>query len=358
MARRVFVIAEAGVNHNGDPLLARRLVEAAAAAGADAVKFQSFRASRVAAAGAGKAAYQQRTTEAGESQLAMLKRLELSEAAHSDLAAHCRAHGIEFMSTPFDLPSVDLLAGLGVSRLKLPSGEITNAPLLLKAARTGLPLIVSTGMSGLAEVEDALGVLAFGLSGRRGRPGRQAFRTAYASPAGRRALAAKVTLLHCTTEYPAPIDEANLRAMLTLARAFGLPVGLSDHTRGLVAAIGAVALGAAVVEKHFTLDPDLPGPDHAASLTPDELAALVAAVRQAERCLGEAVKIPAPSELKNLPVARRSLVAGRDIAAGEAFTEDNLTVKRPGTGISPLEYFDYLGRRATRPYRADELIEP
>lgn len=355
---RVFVIAEAGVNHNGDPELARRLVEAAVAAGADAVKFQTFKAERVAAATAGKAAYQQRTTDAGESQLAMLRRLELSEAAHRELMALCRARGIAFLSTPFDLESVDLLVALGVDRLKLPSGEITNAPLLLKAARTGLPLLVSTGMCGLAEVEDALGVLAFGMCVPAGRPGRAAFRDAYASPEGRLALARRVTLLHCTTEYPAPVAEANLRAMGTLARAFGLPAGFSDHTEGIVAAVAAVALGAAVVEKHFTLDRALPGPDHAASLTPEELAALVAAVRQAEAALGDGVKAATPSERGNMAIARRSLVAGCDLAAGETLTAENLLAKRPGSGISPMDYYEFLGRRTGRPYRADELLEP
>ena len=354
---RVFIIAEAGVNHNGDPELARRLVEVAADSGADAVKFQTFKAERVAAVGADKAAYQRRATDAGESQLAMLRRLELSEAVHQDLMARCRQRGIAFLSTPFDPDSLDMLVRLGVDRLKIPSGEITNALLLLRAAKTGLPLFVSTGMCGLAEVEEALGVLAFGLIEPQGRPGRAAFREAYASPAGRAALAKKVTLLHCTTEYPAPIDEANLRALGTLAQAFGLPVGLSDHTVGLVAAVTAVALGAVVVEKHFTLDRSLPGPDHAASLMPGELAALVTAVREAEAALGDGIKVATPSERKNLNMARRSLVAGRDLAAGERLDEANLEVKRPGSGISPMDYYEYLGRRTTRAYRADERIE-
>lgn len=355
---RVCVIAEAGVNHNGDPDLARRLVEAAVAAGADAVKFQTFKASRVASSCAGKAAYQQRTTGADESQLAMLRRLELSESTHRDLMALCRARGIAFLSTPFDLESVDLLVGLGVDRLKLPSGEITNAPLLLKAARTGLPLLLSTGMCGLAEVEEALGVLAYGMGDPGARPGRRAFRDAYASSAGRAALARRVTLLHCTTEYPAPMAEANLRAMGTLARAFGLPVGFSDHTEGIVAAVAAVALGAVVVEKHFTLDRALPGPDHTASLEPDALAALVVAVRQAEAALGDGIKVATPSERANMAIARRSLVARRDLAAGETLDAAGLAVKRPGTGISPMDYYEYLGRRTIRAYRADELLEP
>jgi N-acetylneuraminate synthase len=356
---KVLVIAEAGVNHNGDPDLAHGLIEAAAAAKADAIKFQTFKAASVTAVGASKADYQKRTTEPNESQLAMLQHLELSAEVHRELAAHCRELGLEFFSTPFDLESLGLLVRLGVKRLKLSSGEITNAPLLLEAARSGLPLLLSTGMCNLGEVEEALGVLAFGLidSGEQ-PPGLAAFREAYASPAGRRALAERVTLLHCTTEYPAPIAETNLRAMGTLFHAFGLPVGLSDHTEGLVAATVAVALGAVAVEKHFTLDQGLPGPDHAASLTPEGLAGLVLAVRQAEAALGDGIKVPTPSEQTNAPVVRRSLVAGRDLASSEVLTADNMAIKRPGTGISPMKYFEYLGRQVTRAYRTDELLEP
>ncbi|MGE4506739.1 MAG: N-acetylneuraminate synthase [Desulfovibrionaceae bacterium] len=355
---RVFVIAEAGVNHNGDLEMARRLVRQAARAGADAVKFQTFKAQAIASASAAKADYQLRTTDAGQSQLDMLRALELSAEAHRELMALCRELGLEFLSTPFDLESLDLLVSLGVSRLKLPSGELTNAPLLLAAARSGLPLLVSTGMARLGEVEDALGVLAFGMLGRKDPPGLAAFRAAYADPLAQAVLAARVTLLHCTTEYPAPFEDVNLAVLATMRQAFGLACGYSDHTEGLAVSLAAVALGACVLEKHFTLDRDLPGPDHKASIEPEELVDLVRQVRQVEAALGSAPKRPAPSEAANALVARKSLVAARPVAPGEAFTPENLAVKRPGSGISPMEYFDRLGRTAQRAYEADELIEP
>lgn len=356
----VLVIAEAGVNHNGDPDMAARLVEAAAEAGADMVKFQTFRADALATAEAPKAAYQNRTCDVGETQLDMLRRLELGLDAHRALVAQCRRLGIGFLSTPFDLGSVGLLAGdLGLDLLKLPSGEITNAPLLLASARAGARIILSTGMAGLGEVEAALGVLAFGYT----RPadaasGVAAFEDAFQSDEGQAALAAKVTLLHCTTEYPCPFDEANLRAMDTLAAAFGLPVGFSDHTEGVAVALAAVARGAMVVEKHFTLDRGLPGPDHRASIEPADLAALVRGIRQVEAALGDGRKRPTVSELPNRRVARKSLVALRPIAAGEPFSTENLGVKRPGGGISPMAYWDWLGRPASRAFAANEMIRP
>jgi N-acetylneuraminate synthase len=327
----VFVIAEAGVNHNGSLDLALELVDVAAAAGADAVKFQTFRAAALATAGAGKAAYQERTTGEG-SQRAMLERLELDEAAHRALADRAEARGIEFMSAPFDHESLDLLVRLGVRRLKLGSGELTNGPLLEAAARTGLPLILSTGMATLEEVTDAVRLV-------------------------RAAGAADVTVLHCTTEYPAPPGEVNLRAIATMREALGVPVGYSDHTIGVTVTLAAVALGASVIEKHFTTDRTLPGPDHPASLEPAELAELVSTVRTVEEALGDGVKRPTASELPNLAVARKSLVAASPIAAGEAFTTANVAVKRPGTGISPMRIRDVLSRTASRDYAADELLD-
>lgn len=353
-----FIIAEAGVNHNGDAAMALALVDAAADSGADAVKFQTFRASEIASATAAKAEYQRRTTEADESQLSMLRRLELDEDAHHALIARCRQRGIAFLSTPFDLPSLELLTGrLGLSLIKLPSGEITNAPLLHAAARTRARIILSTGMADLGEVEDALGIIAHGLLGGTD-PCRRAFAEAWHSEAGRAAVARQVILLHCTTEYPAPFDDVNLRAMDTLARAFGLRAGFSDHTPGIAVAMAAAAMGAVIVEKHFTLDRTLPGPDHKASLEPAELTAMVAGIRAVEAAMGDGVKRPAPSELPNRPIARKSLVARVAISAGEAFTPENLSVKRPGTGIAPTEWWDVLGRTAARDYDADEVITP
>lgn len=355
-AAKSYIIAEAGVNHNGSLEMARRLVEVAAEAGADAVKFQTFRAEKLVSRSAPKAEYQTRTTGSEESQFEMIRKLELDEAAHADLIEHSRRCGIQFLSTPFDLESVDLLAGrFDLPLLKIPSGDITNAPLLLKAACTGKPVILSTGMSTLGEVEEALGVLAFGYGGGKD-PSQAAFRAAYASPGLREALAGKVTLLHCTTEYPAPLAEVNLKVMETLKGAFGLPVGYSDHTAGIAIPVAAVALGASVIEKHFTLDRTLPGPDHKASLEPGELREMVAALRAVELALGSARKHPTPSELKNMAVARKSLVASRSLAAGETFSCGNLGVKRPGGGISPMQYFDLLGRRAAGDLAEDEQV--
>lgn len=352
-----FVIAEAGVNHNGSPELARRLVDCAAEAGADAVKFQTFRAERLVTRQVRRAEYQVHNTGDASSQLGMLKALELDEAAHHALQAHAAARGIAFMSTPFDVGSLEFLVrGLGVDRLKLGSGDLDNAQLLLAAARSGLPLILSTGMSSLGEVEEALAVLAFGYLPDSGeRPCGEAFRQAYGSAEGRAALAGKVSLLHCTTEYPAPFAQVNLRAMDTLRSAFGLPVGFSDHTPGIVAPVAAVARGACIVEKHFTLDRTLPGPDHRASLDPAELAAMVRAIRDTEAALGDGIKVPAAVELGNRKVVRRGLVAARAIRAGEDFTSDNLAVKRGG-GVAAIRYWDWIGRRAARDYAEDEAI--
>jgi N-acetylneuraminate synthase len=355
---RVLIIAEAGVNHNGDIGRAMALVEAAAIAGSDAVKFQTFVPDEMISRFAPKAEYQKRTTGTAESQLDMVRTLQLSENDHRLLVRRCAELGIGFLSTPFDLPSLAFLTDdLGVDLLKLPSGEITNWPLLLAAARAGRRIILSTGMSNLDEVEGALGVLAYGYLPTSMPPSADAFARAFTSADGHAALAAKVALLHCTTEYPTPFEDVNLRAMDSLADTFGLPVGLSDHTVGYAVAIAAAARGARIIEKHFTLDRTLPGPDHAASLEPDELAAMVAAVRQVELALGSAIKSPAPSEIKNILIARKSLVARRAIRAGERFDEVNLTAKRPSGGMSPTRYWDVLGTIATRDYAEDEPID-
>lgn len=356
--RRVLVIAEAGVNHNGSVDMARALIDEAATAGADAVKFQTFKSEKVVGARAPKARYQVATTGAEDSQLEMVKKLELRHEDFRALAAHAAGRGIEFMSTPFDHDSLHFLAGdLKVARLKLASGEITNGPFLLAAARTGRPIILSTGMSTLEEVGAALGVLAYGYAGSKTSPSLRAFDTALHSPKGSALLRARVILLHCTTEYPAPFADVNLRAMQTMREAFGLPVGYSDHTEGIGVAVAAVALGAVVIEKHFTLDRSLPGPDHKASLEPADLTRLVREIRAVEAALGSALKAPAPSELGNREVARRSLIAARAIAAGEPFTADALDALRPGTGVSPMFYWDLIGTKASRAYQPGDPVE-
>ena len=353
----VNVIAEGGENHNGSLETAFALVDVAADAGADAVKFQTFRADALAARTAPKAAYQKATTGAAQSQYDMLKALELSHDAHAAILAHCRACGIEFLSTPFDNGSLRYLVDeLGVTRLKIGSGDMTNAPLLLDAANRGRSIVLSTGMAELAEVEEALGVLAFGYLNYQ-MPTRAAFADAWTSRAGRAALADKVSILHCTTEYPAPPDSINLRAMDTLAEAFGLPVGLSDHSDGTSVAVAAVGRGARIVEKHLTLDRTMPGPDHRASLEPADFHRMVADIRIAERALGSSDKTPAEAERANIPVARKSVVAARPIGVGETFTGDNVTVKRPGGHLPPTAYWDVLGRRATRAYQPDEPLD-
>lgn len=357
MLSRTTIIAEAGVNHNGSRDLALRLVDAAADAQADIVKFQIFRAAALAAAAAPKAEYQMQTTGSGQSQLEMLRSLELDEADFHAIQQHCRACNIHFLATPFDEQSLDdLVNKYDVEAIKLGSGEVTNAPLLLRAARTGCPVILSTGMSTLKEVEEALGVLAYGYATEREKPSQDAFRMAFHSAAGREALRRKVTLLHCTTEYPAAYEDVNLKAMDTLRTTFGLPVGLSDHTPGIHVAVAAVARGAVVIEKHLTLDRNLPGPDHRASLEPGEFRQLITAIRQVESALGDGAKTPARGELANVPVARRSLVAARDIFRGEVFTTENLAVKRPGTGVSPMRYWEWLGKTAKRDYKKDQPL--
>ena len=328
------VIAEAGVNHNGDLQLAFQLVEAAAQAGADVVKFQTFRAQGLATDQADKASYQKETTDKVEGQLDMLQKLELSPEQHLQLMDHCRASGIEFLSTAFDPVSIDLLDSLKLKRWKIPSGEITNLPYLRKIGSLKQPLILSTGMANLGEIEAAIDVLEQVGTSRD-----------------------QITVLHCTTEYPAPLDEVNLRALQTIAQAFGVAVGYSDHTDGIAVPIAAVAMGATVIEKHITLDCSMEGPDHRASLEPDQFAAMVHGIRAIERALGDGIKRPTPSERVNLPIVRKSLVAARVIQAGEPFSVDNITAKRPGTGISPMHWDALIGRKAPRAYAPDELIE-
>ena len=349
------IIAEAGVNHNGRIAMALDLVDAAADAGADFVKFQTFRANKLASAGAPKAGYQKKTTGSKQSQLDMLRALELSPGDHKKLIARCNKRKIKFLSTPFDGDSLDFLVkDLGLPVIKLPSGELTNPLLVLKAAQSRAKVILSTGMATLPEIEMALGVMAFGYLTPKAIPSRAAFKSAYAN--GASALRKHVTLLHCTTEYPAPFEDVNLRAMATMAEAFGLPVGYSDHTPGVAVSIGAVARGAVMIEKHMTLDRTLPGPDHRASIEPTEFATMVQAIREVEQSLGDTRKICRPSEIPNRAVARKSLVAARKIAKGEVFTQANLTAKRPGDGRSVYDYWNLLGKRAARSYNENEPL--
>jgi N,N'-diacetyllegionaminate synthase len=327
----VFIIAEAGVNHNGSIDIAMRLIDAAKASGADAVKFQTFRADLLATRSAHKAPYQERTTPNAESQFEMLQRLELDAATHQRLIDHCRQVGIQFLSSPFDAESADLLATMDVPLFKVPSGEITNLPFLQHLARKGRPLILSTGMSTLEEVKEAVNALeAAGVS--------------------------KLTLLHCVTEYPAPYADVNLRAMQTLKSTFGLPVGYSDHTPGIEISIAAAALGAEVIEKHFTLDRSLPGPDHSASLEPAELRQMVAAIRHVEVAIGTGIKSPAPCEVHNISVARKSIVAARALPAGHRLVTEDLDIKRPGNGLAPKLLPDLIGRTLREAVAKDELI--
>ena len=334
MTNGTLIIAEAGVNHNGDLELAKQLIDAAAEAGADLVKFQTFNADRQVTRTAKKADYQTQTTGNKESQHEMLRRLELTEKIHHKLIAHCAGRNIGFFSTGFDIESVDLLLSLGQDHFKIPSGEITNLPYLRHIGQLRKSIILSSGMATLGDIDAALDVLEQAGTAR-----------------------AQITVLHCTTEYPTPMNEVNLRAMQSIHSAFGVAVGYSDHTQGIEVAIAAVAMGATVIEKHFTLDRNLPGPDHQASLEPSELKAMVAAIRNIEVALGDGIKRLTPSEARNKLIARRSLVANQAIKAGEVLSAKNVTAKRPGTGISPMRWDEVLGRIATRNFAADELIE-
>mgnify|MGYP003290589872 CR=1 FL=1 len=334
MKNKVMIIAEAGVNHNGSMELARKLVDAAAEAGVDMVKFQTFKAEKLVTIDAEQAEYQQKNTGKSESQYAMLKRLELSEHDHEELIAYCQQKGIRFFSTAFDMESLDYLRSLNLGIWKIPSGEITNYPYLKKIASYGEPVILSSGMCSMDDIQAALDVLtSSGLSKD------------------------DIALLHCNTEYPTPWDDVNLKAMPALGEHFGVKFGYSDHTVGIEVPIAATALGATIIEKHFTLDKTLPGPDHRASLEPDELAAMVKAIRHIEQALGSSQKDVTPSEQKNMQVARKSIVAAKDICRGDILLEDCLAVMRPGTGISPMLWNEVVGSVATRDYKKGECIE-
>lgn len=334
MSTRTLIIAEAGVNHNGDLLLAKDLIASAAIAGADIVKFQSFVSTKLLSPFAPKADYQRATTDPSESQFEMVKKLELTKEDHLTLIETCRQYGIQFLSTAFDTESFDMLVELGITLVKIPSGEITNLPFLRYVAGVGLPIILSTGMATLGEIESALDAIE-----EAGTP------------------RDRVTILHCSTEYPTPMADVNLRAMCSIGHAFRVKVGYSDHTVGLEVPVAAVAMGATVIEKHFTMDRNLPGPDHKASLEPQELKDMVQAIRNIELALGDGIKRPNQSELKNRDIARKSLVATHAIRAGERFTAKNLSAKRPGNGITPMRWDEVLGRTAHRDFAPDEMID-
>jgi N,N'-diacetyllegionaminate synthase len=330
---KVFIIAEAGVNHNGSTELAKKLIDAASVAGADAVKFQTFKAEKLVSKNAQKAEYQKQTTDKAESQFDMIKKLELDEATHHELMAYCKTKNIIFLSTPFDHDSIELLDTLGLEIFKIPSGEITNLPYLRHIGKLGKRVILSTGMTDIGEIEDALDILIDAGTKKE-----------------------NITVLHANTMYPTPMEDVNLKAMVTIGKTFDIAYGYSDHTLGIEVDIAAVAMGASCIEKHFTLDCAMEGPDHKASLEPDELKAMVKAIRNIEIALGSSVKKPSKSEIPNMQVARKSIVANKSIKKGELFTQDNLAVKRPGNGISPMRWDEVIGTFATKDYQKDELI--
>lgn len=332
---QVYIIAEAGVNHNGSLERAKQMVITAAEAGADAVKFQTFKADCLVTRDTEKAAYQREAVGSHESQFDMLKKLELDENAHQELIEICKSNRIDFLSTPFDLTTIDLLKRMGISKWKIPSGEITNLPYLRKIGAFNQPVLLSTGMADIEEIKTAVaGMIRSGTD------------------------AEKITILHCNTEYPTPMEDVNLLAMQTIMNTFPKArVGYSDHTLGIEVPVAAVAMGASVIEKHFTLDKTLPGPDHSASLSPDELVKMISAIRNIEKAMGDGIKKPTMSEEKNIPVVRKSIVAACSICKGEIFTPENLTVKRPGTGISPIKWDEILGRKALENYEKDDLIK-
>lgn len=331
---KVLIIAEAGVNHNGDMDLARQLIDRAAEAGADIVKFQTFISTEMATKASPLAGYQTRSGSTSTDQLDLLSRLELSVDDHKLLKDHCAMRGIEFFSTAFDLKSLDLLFSLGFKRFKIPSGEITNLPLLRRIGSFRCHVLLSTGMATLGEIEDAIQVLETMGTERQ-----------------------KITVMHCSTEYPTAMEDVNLNAMNSIGKAFNVQVGYSDHTQGIEVPIAAVALGAKVIEKHFTLDRNLPGPDHRASLVPHELNLMTSCIRNIERAMGDGIKRPNPNEFKNKMVVRKSIVAREFISRGELFTEKNLTTKRPGTGISPMRWESVVGKIAKRDFQVDEIVE-
>ncbi len=328
----IFIIAEAGDNHNGNLELAFQLVDKAAQAGADCVKFQTFVTEEVISKRAEKAEYQKESTGADESQYEMVKKLELTFDNFRQLQQYAKEKGLMFLSTPFDIPSVDFLNSIDIPCFKIPSGEITNLPYLIRIAQTGRDIILSTGMAEIEEIEAAVKAL-------------------------RENGAGEISLLHCNTEYPTPMEDVNLRAMLTLKEKFSVRVGYSDHTKGIEVPIAAAAMGAEIIEKHFTLDHNMEGPDHKASLEPDELKAMVEGIRNIEKALGNGIKTASRSEKKNMDIARKSIVARRKIAKGETLTEDNLAVKRPGNGIPPMKWYEILGTKAVRDFEEDEMIE-
>lgn len=332
--KHVLIIAEAGVNHNGSLDIAKQLIDKAVEAGVDIIKFQTFKSEKLVSKSAKQAEYQQRNIgKKDESQLAMLKKLELSPSAHKELMDYCREKGIRFFSTAFDMDSIDYLHSLNLGLWKIPSGEITNYPYLRKIAQYHEPIILSTGMCELSDIEATLKVLVgFGVKKEQ------------------------ITILHCNTEYPTPYSDVNLRAMLEIRDRFGVQVGYSDHTQGIEVPIAAVALGASVIEKHFTLDKNMEGPDHKASLEPDELKAMVCAIRNVEQTLGSGHKTISESERKNIEIARKSIVAACPIKKGELFTEENLTVKRPGNGISPMRWSEVIGKTAAKDFEEEEMI--
>lgn len=329
---KIFIIAEAGDNHNGSLDLAFRLVDKAAEAGADCVKFQTFVTEEVISKRAEKAEYQKESTGAEENQYEMVKKLELSFGDFRKLQQYAKKKDLLFLSTPFDIPSVDFLESIHIPCFKIPSGEITNLPYLIRVAQTGQDIILSTGMAEMTEIEEAFNVLKEHGAG-------------------------EISLLHCNTEYPTPMEDVNLRAMLTLKEKFGVRVGYSDHTKGIEVPIAAAAMGAEIIEKHFTLDHNMEGPDHKASLEPDELKAMVEGIRNIEKALGNGIKTASSSEKKNIDIARKSIVARRRIAKGEILTEENLAVKRPGNGISPMKWYEITGTAAVRDFDEDEMIE-
>ncbi|MBI5789055.1 MAG: N-acetylneuraminate synthase [Candidatus Schekmanbacteria bacterium] len=331
---KIFIIAEAGVNHNGDLAIAKEMIRVAAQTGADAIKFQTFKTDQLVSKTASKADYQKKNSQRNEFQYEMLKKLELDINAHKELLKLCREKNIAFLSTPFDLESIDLLNNLGLEIFKIPSGEITDFPYLKKIGGLQKKIILSTGMADLSEIKAALNVLTESGTAKD-----------------------NITILHCNTEYPTPVEDVNLLAMNTIREAFGVNGGYSDHTPGIEISIAAAALGAVVIEKHFTLDRNMEGPDHKASLEPVELKAMVSAIRNIEKALGDGVKKPSPSELKNIPIARKSIVAIRDIKRGEKFSENNIGTKRPGTGLSPMKWNSVLNQTAKRDFKTDEAIE-
>jgi N,N'-diacetyllegionaminate synthase len=333
MTDRVLIIAEAGVNHNGSVQLAKKLIDKAVFSGADAVKFQTFKATNVVSKNAPKADYQKQTTNLRESQFDMIKRLELDERAHQELIAYCKEANIMFLSTPFDLDSVDLLNELGLQIFKIPSGEITNLPYLRRIGSLCKEVILSTGMSDLEEIGEAIKIL---------------------TNAG--TLKENITVLHANTMYPTPMEDVNLRAMQTIQNKFDVAVGYSDHTLGIEVDIAAVAMGATVIEKHFTIDKTMDGPDHKSSIDPEELKAMVSSIRNIEKALGSSIKKPSKSEKPNISMARKSIVARKSIKKGELFTEKNITIKRPGIGISPMKWDTILGKVAERDYQIDDLL--